>query len=108
MKRADRDTLRLSEVFDHPMSLLAACEENGKCRQHQSTRHVSDRRSEGGEYARPKEGGKQGDNEHASYWGGGIGADRVVKVMLRFIAVAHEKPRGLFHVLQIRAANAPL
>ena len=29
MRRADRDTLRLSEVFDHPMALLAACEEHG-------------------------------------------------------------------------------
>ena len=29
MKRADRETLRLSEVFDHPQALLAACEEHG-------------------------------------------------------------------------------
>ena len=29
MQRADRNTLRLSEVFDDPLALLAACEEQG-------------------------------------------------------------------------------
>ena len=29
MKRADRDTLRLSEAFDDPLALLVACEKHG-------------------------------------------------------------------------------
>ena len=29
MQRADRDTVRLSEAFDHPMALLDACEKHG-------------------------------------------------------------------------------